>query len=611
MPKKLTQEEFEHLLDDLKQKKPTPPETLSLASYLKDKGFEPTLEHINFFIPEKTVTMTPLKRADDTISSVTTVPRRTDILTYLDFSDCTISKCQFDECDLSNSIWPSKSIRECSYLNTVMDNSIIENVQFLQCHFEKSSVDGSKLNNVLFEQCKVISCSFNKLEQAHHIEFLNSLVQSVSLLGGKNIDVRLTNSKEKLSKSDAIEFITDQNIISSQEKKKTFNPTILVCWDNKTPLMSATFTEKMLLDYAMNPLRMNIMIKVNPEALDQEIIRLSQLTQEKMQEFKQLTEDIVATKMKKEEEENPSKPDIPLSRHDELFLEEWKKQKISFPLLMMQIMRDANAVNPAEFPEMEALYHYAKTFFDKVDGIILTGGQDIDPRFYGEQKHPTTGLPAHSSHPGLSDPRRDLLEFMLVYIQQRASHPKPLFGICRGSQVLAASYDATFYQELESPERRRYLVEKIEQNSPNTHAANYSTSKTLKQATEDEDMLEVIFQHHQGYSINTAHGFEEIAAKQTSGGPKITVVSEHLHQNITAVQAHIEYYVDKEEDENLGFAPHVSVRAADSIFGQFATRVQAYRQQLRISSAPSSFFTTTKDNEEQTNYSPTNKPFQK
>ena len=124
-------------------------------------------------------------------------------------------------------------------------------------------------------------------------------------------------------------------------------------------------------------------------------------------------------------------------------------------------------------------------------------------------------------------------------------------------------------------------------------------------------MLEVIFQHHQGYSINTAHGFEEIAAKQTSGGPKITVVSEHLHQNITAVQAHIEYYVDKEEDENLGFAPHVSVRAADSIFGQFATRVQAYRQQLRISSAPSSFFTTTKDNEEQTNYSPTNKPFQK
>lgn len=86
MPKKLTQEEFEHLLDDLKQKKPTPPETLSLASYLKDKGFEPTLEHINFFIPEKTVTMTPLKRADDTISSVTTVPRRTDILTYLDFS---------------------------------------------------------------------------------------------------------------------------------------------------------------------------------------------------------------------------------------------------------------------------------------------------------------------------------------------------------------------------------------------------------------------------------------------------------------------------------------------------------------------------------------------
>lgn len=577
--RKITQEDFEDLLDELKQKKLSS-KNISVANYLRKKGYEPILENINFFVPGKTVTMIPLNRADSSLASATTVPRRTDILTNLDFSGCDIIKCQFDECDVSGSNWSNQCVRNCSFNNIVMDHSVMENVQFLNCHFEKSSLNYSMQSNIFFEECEFLSCSFNKLNQFDHIEFMNSDIQLVSLLGGEKANnVCIKNTDE--TSLNTIKLFTDQQVTLFNTKNSETKPAVLVCWNNIAPLMSSSLTEKMLSEHAINSLRMDIMIDVNPAALDQEINRINLLTQEKMQQLKSSTAEYVVKKMKKE--------NIDQSKYDEVFANEWKKQCVSFPMLMMQIMRDSNATNSALFPEMNAIYRYAKTLFDQVEGIILTGGQDIDPRFYGEQQHPKTGLPTYKTHPQITDPRRDLLEFMLVYIQQRASHPKPICGICRGSQVLAVSYGATFYQELDSPERRQYLIEAIERNPRANHTALYSTSKTLADA-EEKGGLNVGFMHHQGYSLKTAHGLEETAAKQTSGGPRITIVSEHLQQNITAVQAHIEYYVDKDKDSTHGFSPHVSAEAAESIFGQFAMRVESYSQRVRTSCFPLAFF---------------------
>lgn len=71
------------------------------------------------------------------------------------------------------------------------------------------------------------------------------------------------------------------------------------------------------------------------------------------------------------------------------------------------------------------------------DGLLLTGGHDIDPDLYGEP-------PAQEL--GEVTPERDALEVMLIRAFLR--HKKPIFAICRGAQMLNAALGGTLYQDV-------------------------------------------------------------------------------------------------------------------------------------------------------------------
>jgi putative glutamine amidotransferase len=73
-----------------------------------------------------------------------------------------------------------------------------------------------------------------------------------------------------------------------------------------------------------------------------------------------------------------------------------------------------------------------------LDGILFTGGNDIDPRYYGEWPGP--GL-------GVIDPRRDRHEIELA---KTALYDMdiPVLGICRGCQLLNVASGGTLYQDL-------------------------------------------------------------------------------------------------------------------------------------------------------------------
>lgn len=74
----------------------------------------------------------------------------------------------------------------------------------------------------------------------------------------------------------------------------------------------------------------------------------------------------------------------------------------------------------------------------KLDGIIFTGGSDIDPRYYNET--PQKGL-------GMIAPERDRFEFELC--SRILNETKiPVFGICRGLQLINVSLGGTLYQDL-------------------------------------------------------------------------------------------------------------------------------------------------------------------
>ena len=71
------------------------------------------------------------------------------------------------------------------------------------------------------------------------------------------------------------------------------------------------------------------------------------------------------------------------------------------------------------------------------DGLYLTGGGDVEPRYYGEERLPACGEPEKG---------RDELELALVRAFLEVQ--KPVFGICRGLQVLNVALGGTLWQDL-------------------------------------------------------------------------------------------------------------------------------------------------------------------
>lgn len=83
--------------------------------------------------------------------------------------------------------------------------------------------------------------------------------------------------------------------------------------------------------------------------------------------------------------------------------------------------------------EPETLREYAA----RMDGLLLTGGDDVDPAVYGEE--PRIGL-------GQVTAERDELEATLI--SELIALGKPILGICRGMQILNAFFGGTLYQDL-------------------------------------------------------------------------------------------------------------------------------------------------------------------
>jgi putative glutamine amidotransferase len=72
-----------------------------------------------------------------------------------------------------------------------------------------------------------------------------------------------------------------------------------------------------------------------------------------------------------------------------------------------------------------------------LDGLILQGGADLDPRGYGEE-------PTHTV--GTVDRVRDRFELDLLRTFTAAG--KPVFGICRGMQLINVAFGGTLFQDL-------------------------------------------------------------------------------------------------------------------------------------------------------------------
>lgn len=79
----------------------------------------------------------------------------------------------------------------------------------------------------------------------------------------------------------------------------------------------------------------------------------------------------------------------------------------------------------------------AQRVIDGIDGLIITGGKDVDPARYGQVAHPQTDAPRLD---------RDAWEDSLL--KAAISRGLPFLGICRGLQVLNVSLGGSLHQHL-------------------------------------------------------------------------------------------------------------------------------------------------------------------
>ena len=76
---------------------------------------------------------------------------------------------------------------------------------------------------------------------------------------------------------------------------------------------------------------------------------------------------------------------------------------------------------------------------DGVDGLLLTGGEDVDPSLYGVAPSPRLGT---------VDRNRDLFE--LAALRAARERLMPVLGICRGIQLINVAFEGTLWQDLPS-----------------------------------------------------------------------------------------------------------------------------------------------------------------
>lgn len=82
---------------------------------------------------------------------------------------------------------------------------------------------------------------------------------------------------------------------------------------------------------------------------------------------------------------------------------------------------------------------FCTNLLSRVDGLLLTGGGDIDPIFYGEHRHQR-----------LSKVYRERDKFEITLVRIAIKQEMPVLGICRGAQVLNVAYGGTLNQRVET-----------------------------------------------------------------------------------------------------------------------------------------------------------------
>ncbi|MGE5590395.1 MAG: gamma-glutamyl-gamma-aminobutyrate hydrolase family protein [Bacillota bacterium] len=208
------------------------------------------------------------------------------------------------------------------------------------------------------------------------------------------------------------------------------------------------------------------------------------------------------------------------------------------PEAYVQALRKAGAI-PALVPYVGTENEAAEAL-SRLDGLLLSGGVDLDPVHWGEEPYRQMGR---------IDPSRDRSELLLA--RRALSTDLPVLGICRGLQVLAVASGGSLWQDLHSQVASSL---KHDQNAPRwypTHGVRLTQASRLASWLGTE--IRVNSFHHQAVR-QAPPGFTAVASAPDG---VIEALEHQTHPFAIGVQWHPECFWNQEKDHNALFLAFV------------------------------------------------------
>jgi putative glutamine amidotransferase len=167
-------------------------------------------------------------------------------------------------------------------------------------------------------------------------------------------------------------------------------------------------------------------------------------------------------------------------------------------------------------------------------GLVLAGGEDIDPSRYGEEPIPQLGR---------VNPPRDIAELRALDTATRRD--LPILGICRGHQLLNVFFGGTLYQDIGVALGGEYSHDQDAQREGHHHDVTVKQGSRLGEAIRLE-RLAINSYHHQ--AVRDVAPNLEVTARADDG--LIEAVESRDHRWVVGVQWHPERYEAREEDSD-------------------------------------------------------------
>ena len=183
-----------------------------------------------------------------------------------------------------------------------------------------------------------------------------------------------------------------------------------------------------------------------------------------------------------------------------------------------------------------ASLEYLTQVVSTLDGVLLTGGDDIAPDYYGEEAIPELGD---------VDSVRDEVELALLHLAKNRNIP--VFGVCRGCQVINVGFGGTLYQDFPSQRGQQYAHQRVD-GVRSLHTVTINKDNILYKILGKTEIT-VNSSHHQS-ARDIAPGLHVGAYSTDSIVESVDMYPNH---RILGVQWHPEGFDGKSEDMNRLF----------------------------------------------------------